>query len=492
MSLIIKANNIYLEYFGREILNIKELEVYSYDRIGLVGDNGAGKSSLLKVLTGEYILPYSAIERYGEYAYIPQLEDIQASSTDNYEMHSRLGILNIDESTMSGGEETRSKIADALSKQVHIILADEPTCHLDHAGIQLLIHRLKAFEGALLLISHDRYFLDETVNKIWELKNGKITEYWGGYSDYLKQKEEAHAQKLLEYEQARKEQVRLENAILEKRQHALQIDSKQKRQKAKKANESAGRLGHQKTTGSKQKKLYQATKHMEKRKASLGEIHPPEEIRSIRFRQSAVLELHNPFPVFAEDLCVQFGDKILFEHAKFNIPLGAKVALTGGNGTGKTTLFKMIANRAEGIFLSPKAEIGYFAQTGYKFTTQQSVLSFMQENCEYSVGEIRAVLASMGFEANDIKKELCILSGGEMIKLLLTQMLLGKYNILLMDEPGNYLDLKGIAALETMMKNYTGTIFFTSHDRKLVENVADIVLAINDKQIVTISGPCPS
>lgn len=486
MSLLIKANNVYLEYFGREVLNIPEVKLYSYDRIGLVGDNGAGKSSLLKVLTGEYILPHSTIERYGEYAYIPQLEDMQPVSGDNYEMLSLLGIPNIDERTMSGGEETRAKIADALSKQVHAILADEPTCHLDQEGIQLLTHQLKAFEGALLIISHDRYFLDKTVNKIWELKNGKITEYWGGYSDYLKQKEEEHTQKSLEYEQARKEQVRLEHAILEKRQHALQIDSKQKRLKAKKANESAGRLGHQKTTGSKQKKLYQATKHLEKRKTALAEIHPPEEIRTIRFRQSAVLELHNPFPIFAEDLYIQFGDKILLEHAKFSIPLGAKVALTGGNGTGKTTLFKMIVNRAGEIFLSPKAEIGYFAQTGYKFTTHQSVLSFMQENCEYSVGEIRAVLASMGFEANDIKKELCVLSGGEIIKLLLTQMLLGKYNILLMDEPGNYLDLKGIAALETMMKKYAGTIFFISHDRKLVENVADIVLEIRDKKIIQV------
>ena len=160
--------------------------------------------------------------------------------------------------------------------------------------------------------------------------------------------------------------------------------------------------------------------------------------------------------------------------------------MTGENGVGKTTLFKMILNKSKEIFISPKAEIGYFAQMGYKFTPHQSVISFMQENSEYSMGEIRAVLASMGFETNDIKKNLSVLSGGEIIKVLLAHMLLGKYNIILLDEPGNYLDLKSIIALETMMKNYKGTMFFISHDRKFVENVADIILEIKDKKIIQI------
>ncbi|EPP8848937.1 ABC-F type ribosomal protection protein Msr(E), partial [Acinetobacter baumannii] len=119
-----------------------------------------------------------------------------------------------------------------------------------------------------------------------------------------------------------------------------------------------------------------------------------------------------------------------------------------------------------------------------KFNTHKSVLSFMQEECEYTVAEIRAVLASMGIGANDIQKNLSDLSGGEIIKLLLSKMLLGKYNILLMDEPGNYLDLKSIAALETMMKSYAGTIIFVSHDKQLVDNIADIIYEIKDHKII--------
>lgn len=143
----------------------------------------------------------------------------------------------------------------------------------------------------------------------------------------------------------------------------------------------------------------------------------------------------------------------------------------------------MISERADGLTISPKAEIGYFTQTGYKFNTHKSVLSFMQEECEYTVAEIRAVLASMGIGANDIQN-LSDLSGGEIIKLLLSKMLLGKYNILLMDEPGNYLDLKVLPHLETMMKSYAGTIIFVSHDKQLVDNIADIIYEIKDHKII--------
>ncbi len=215
----------------------------------------------------------------------------------------------------------------------------------------------------------------------------------------------------------------------------------------------------------------------------LGDVKAPEKGRTIRFRQSAALELHNPFPITGTNICKRFGEKMIFEKASFQIPLGAKVALTGGNGVGKTTLFHMILEQENGISISPKAAIGYFAQTGYKFNRKQGVMEFMQENCDYQVSEIRSVLASMGYSQNDVCKELSVLSGGEIIKLLLAKMLLGRYNILLMDEPSNFLDLPSLEALEVMMKDYAGTIFFISHDKRLLDNVADIVYEIKGGQI---------
>ena len=430
MELIVKAKDIFLEYAGRDILDIEELEIYPYDRIGLVGDNGAGKTSLLKILSGNLTIADADVRRFGSIALIGQLDELDLDAAqDNGEMLSRLNVAEVAQETMSGGEETRAKIASALSQHASAIFADEPTSHLDQDGIRLLVGQLKAFDGALLIVSHDRHFLDQVVDKIWELKDGGISEFWGDYSDYLRQKEEERKAQATRYEEAMRERDRLE---------------------------------------------------------ALEGIEAPDSIRAVRFRQSKALELHSKFPISADDFSLSFGNCVLYDHAKFEIPLGAKVAITGGNGTGKTSLLKAIVRRADGINISPKAEIGYFEQTGYKFDARQSVISFMQNGCEYSMTEIRGILASMGIGPRDLTKDVGVLSGGEVIKLLLAKMLLGRYNILLMDEPGNYLDIKSAEALEQMMSAYAGTIVFVSHDKRLVENVADIVYEIKDTKLVKI------
>ncbi|MCL2221709.1 MAG: Msr family ABC-F type ribosomal protection protein [Oscillospiraceae bacterium] len=484
MQLLVKANDINVEYSGRDVLDIDSLELYSYDRIGLVGGNGAGKSTLLNILSGEFTPAGSKITRLGENAYIKQLDDVEMGKIDDYAMLSKMGLSDISADTMSGGEETRAKIAQAMSSRVHAIFADEPTCHLDRSGIDLLIGQLKAFDGALLIVSHDRYFLDETIDKIWELKGGKITEYWGGYSDYLAQKEEEYQKQSAHYDQIMQEKERLERSAEEKRKQARQVDSKQKGAKAKNSTEFGGRLGQQKSTGTKQKKMHQAAKNIEKRIEALSDVSAPQRIRNVRFRQSEALALHNKFPITAEKINLSFGERVIFENAGFIVSLGEKVAFTGGNGTGKTTLLKMIKNHHPSLTISPKAAIGCFEQTGYKFTAKQPILSFMQEDCDYSVSEIRAVLAAMGFGTQDILKDLTVLSGGEIIKLQLSKLLLGRYNILLLDEPGNYLDIGSMEALEAMMKSYAGTIIFVTHDKRLIGNVADTVYEFKDCKII--------
>ncbi len=487
MELLIKARDISVEYTGRDILNIEELDIYSYDRIGLVGGNGAGKSTLLKVLLGEINPVGSKISRFGSLAYIPQLEEAVAVEAEDQSLLGKLGVKELQLQAMSGGEETRLKIAQALSMQVHGIFADEPTSHLDSEGIDFLIGQLKYFSGALLVISHDRYFLDEVVDKIWELKDGRITEYWGSYSDYLQQKEEERKSHAAKYQQFVAERDRLEKAADEKRRQAQGLDQKAKGAARKNNNDGGGRLAHQKTIGTKQKKLHNAAKSMEHRMESMERIEAPVGPAIIKFRQSKALALHNPYPIIGEEINKAFGDRILLDKASFSIPLGSKVAFVGGNGTGKTTLLRMILDRQEGIAISPKAEIGYFSQTGYKYNANQRMLAFMQEECDYNISEIRSVLASMGFGSNDITKWLSVLSGGEIIKLLLAKLLLGRYNILLMDEPSNFLDIPSVEALEAMMKGYAGTIVFISHDKQLVENVADYIYEIKDHKLNLIS-----
>lgn len=485
MNLLIKAKDINVEYLGRDVLNIDELELYSYDRIGLVGANGAGKSTLLKLLLGKIPLPHGKIDRDGNFTYIPQLDDVVVHEVKDYALMGKLGVpSSSNPEKMSGGEETRLKIAQALSGEVHGIFADEPTSHLDREGIDFLINQLKYYSGALLIISHDRYFLDQVVDKIWVLKDGGITEYWGGYSEYLTQKEEERQSQAAKYKQFTAERDRLEKAIEEKQKQARKIDQKVKGAARKNSSESGGRLAHQKPTGSKQKRLHNAAKNMEHRIEALGDVLPPDTIRSIQFRQNKALDLHNPFPITGSEISKQFGDKVIFEKASFQFPLGAKIAITGANGTGKTTLFQMILDHEEGISISPKAAIGYFAQTGYKFNRNQGVMEYMLEDCDYQVSEIRAVLASMGFTPQDVRKDLSVLSGGEIIKLQLAKMLLGRYNILLMDEPSNFLDLPAVIALENLMKSYEGTIIFITHDVRLLESVADKVYEIEDNKII--------
>jgi len=484
--LLIRVKDINVEYLGRDVLDIDHLELYAYDRIGLVGANGAGKSTLLKALLGKISLQHGKIDREGTFAYIPQLEEVEVQQVQDYTILGKLGIDHVHAESMSGGEETRLKIAQALSKEVHGIFADEPTCHLDREGIDFLVSRLKHYSGALLIISHDRYFLDQVVDKIWELKDGRITEYWGGYTDYLAQKEEERKSQLAQYNQYMTERERLEQAIEEKRSQARKLDQKAKKADRKNSTDSGGRLGHQKSQGSKQKKLYNAARNMERRIEALGEVTAPEVIRSIQFRQSKALELHNPFPIAGSEIYKRFGDKVIFDNMSFQFPLGGKIAITGANGAGKTTLFNIIRDQEKGITLSPKAEIGYFVQNSYKFDRNQNLMAYMQENCEYPVSDIRAVLASMGFTHRDVRKELSALSGGEIIKLQLAKLLLGGYNILLMDEPSNFLDIPAVEALETMMRKYVGTIVFISHDVRLLEGVADQVYEVKDGRLVQL------
>jgi len=162
--------------------------------------------------------------------------------------------------------------------------------------------------------------------------------------------------------------------------------------------------------------MHKAAKLIEHRIEVLGDVKASENYQRIRFHQSAALALHNLYPIIGTEITKRFGNKVLFEDASFNIPLRAKVALTGSDRTGKTTLMEMILNREPGIDISPKAEFGYFAQNTYKYNVNQNVMGFMQENSDYNVSEIRSVLASMGFNQNDVSKKIDVLSEREMIK----------------------------------------------------------------------------
>ena len=188
----------------------------------------------------------------------------------------------------------------------------------------------------------------------------------------------------------------------------------------------------------------------------------------------------------ADHLRLQVGARGLLDKVSFQFPLGKKIAITGANGSGKSTLLHHIANNGAGLTISPKAKIGIFTQMSYQFTKDETVYDFVKKRSDHEEGFLRSVLHAMQFVGTDLQKRVKSLSGGEAIRLQLCQLFLGEYNILLLDEPNNFLDLQAIKALEQFIKGYEGTIIFVSHDQAFTNNVADIQYEIFEKQLKRI------
>src|SRR5699024_9545527 len=208
------------------------------------------------------------------------------------------------------------------------------------------------------------------------------------------------------------------------------------------------------------------------------------EDRPIIFPQSKALTLHNRFPIMADRFTLKIANKVLLDEVSFQLPLNKKIAITGNNGSGKSTLLQRIANQSSELIISPKAKIGYFKQMSYQFLTNKTVLQFIKSVSDYDEGFIRSVLHAMQFDRTDIKKNVQSLSGGEAVRLQLCRLFLGQYNILLLDEPTNFLDMHAMKALEKFIIGYEGTVIFVTHDETFINNVADVIYQICEKQFI--------
>ena len=473
--LLIEANNIKKMYADRIIFEAARLEIHSGDRIGLVGRNGSGKTTLIKVLNGELFPDTATIRCFGSQASILQLEYPESAQIDpligSYYKATPLQI------TMSEGEKERVKIADALSKNPDLLFADEPTSNLDLEGINRLTTDLDNFTGAFLLTSHDRHLLNTVCNKIRELENGKITEYRGNYSDYKKQKAE----------RLKKQEAAYENYLAKKKQLTETLTEK-KRQAAKSIkpprniSRSEARLGKD-FYGSKQKKLARVTKTLQTRIDKLEEIDKPANTPEVIIPLIFENKLYSRVIVSAENLNVAFGEQVLLQKASFEILNSQKVAITGLNGTGKTTLLKLILNRESPIKVATKAKFGYFSQKLDILDPKATILENVLKTAIHTETIVRIVLARLLFRNNDVHKLVDVLSGGEQVKVALAKVLLSDINILVLDEPTNYLDIESMEALEDLLKNFEGTVIVVSHDQYFLEKIATRKLEITGKSI---------
>jgi len=478
--LVLDVNNVE-KYFGvRKILEIKDLKVYKDDKIGIVGLNGSGKTTLLNLIYGDIKPEKGYIRTFGKVSYIRQLED-EYKDTVEEKFKSQFGLKDKYVEYMSGGEKTRFKIAKAFSENSLLLLADEPTSNLDLEGIDMLIENLLQYDGALMIVSHDRDLLDKVCNRILEIEDGQIRLYEGNYSQYREQKELEKKTKEAEYEKYIKEKERLKKAIVETRNKAKSI-----RKTPKRMGNSEARL-HKMGSQNARRNLEKKAKALETRLEKLEVKDKIKEIERIKVDISGD-EIHSRVIIEGKGVSKVFGKKVLFKDGEFQIYNGSKTALIGRNGSGKTTLLKMIMDGDKNINISKRAKIGYFSQDLSILDEDKTIIENIMDSSIYDEATVRTILARLLFRRDDVYKKVSVLSGGERVKASLAKILMSDFNVLIMDEPTNYLDIYSIEALEEALVSYEGTILFVSHDRRFIEKVADRIIYIEDNSIESFNG----
>ena len=524
--MILSCQNLSKTFVDRPILKQASFQLEEHEKAAIVGVNGAGKTTLLKMIIGqlpadEGLITFAKDKTFG---YLAQQSDLSSSHTiyeellsvkqdlvsmeqqlrdleesmkhcegtqleEIMERYTRMthdfevrggllykseltgvlkGLSFLDEdfdkqiSTLSGGQKTRVSLAKLLLQSPDLIILDEPTNHLDIASISWLETYLRSYKGAVLIVSHDRYFLDRVVTKVIAIENGLVRSYAGNYSDYA-----AKAAML------RKAAV---NAYLKQQEeihHQQQVIDKLKsfnREKSIKRAES-------------REKMLDKMELLEK----------PVEIRDDMHLKLTPQIISGNDVLSIEDLSKHFGSLTLFEHVDIEIKRGEHVAIIGDNGTGKTTLLKII-NELESmdsgqIRLGSKVEIGYYDQEHHVLHSEKTLFDEISDDYPTLTNtQIRNTLAAFLFTGDDVFKKISELSGGERGRVSLAKLMLSNANFLILDEPTNHLDITSKEILEQALNDYEGTVLYVSHDRYFVNQTATRILDLYNKQFYSFAG----
>lgn len=471
---MLEIRNLTKYYGDRSVIELASFSLYSGDKVAVTGRNGAGKTTLLKLITGELKPDSGSVNVRGGIAVIPQLGEEPQGGFDQ-RIAGKLGLGAV---AMSGGEIVKQRIAKAFSRPADIMLADEPTSNLDITGIRCLEEMLNAFCGGLIIVSHDRALLRNVCNKVLEIDRGACRLYSCGYSDYLEQKELEKASGEQRYGQYAAERDRLKKVAMEKVQKSASI----KRAPGRMGNSEARlhKMGGQRG----KEKLDRSAKAALSRLEQLETVEKPWKQRDIIFdvTPSAV---HNPVLVTVEDVSKSFDGRSILRHCSFIVRNNKKTALVGDNGAGKTTLLNMIMSDAEGVNKCLNLKTGYFRQDMSDLDMEKSVLENALESSVYDAQFTRTILARLLFGRDEIRNKAGVISGGERLKLALAKIFLSDFNLLVLDEPTNYLDVESRTALEAVLGAYPGAVLFVSHDREFIRNVADRVVLLKDGAALT-------
>ncbi|MDF2626966.1 MAG: transporter ATP-binding protein [Symbiobacteriaceae bacterium] len=495
--MVLQANQVIKAYQGMPVLTGVTFHLAGGERVGLVGANGCGKSTFMKILAGEMTadggsltwvtpgLSRAYLSQDGAWAPdVPLAEQMGAVSD---ELLAKCGIsrslLNRTPGRLSGGQKTRAALARALAGRADLLLLDEPTNHLDTDGLAWLESLLSAYRGTVLVVSHDRYFLDRVATRILEMDQGQVRAYPGNYSAYARQKQMELERARSEYRNYVREKKRLEEAIRRQMEWAVKAHNDKPPR-----TEGKVQLGMNKDAA---RDLWKGVKNMEKRIERLR-VDRPREARSINLRLDGGGEAGGRNLVLAENLGFTYdGARWLFRHAGFYVQRGEKVAIVGPNGAGKTTLLRLLLGElapTEGrLYCSPR-RVAYLAQELSALGPSNSVLTEATGNSAMDQAYARSLLGCLLFSGEDVLKPVAVLSGGERVRLALAKILLSAPDVLVLDEPTNGLDLPSRERVEEALESFPGTLLLVSHDRYLLRRVATRVISVNGGKLSAFGG----
>ncbi|MFO3689768.1 ribosomal protection-like ABC-F family protein [Staphylococcus felis] len=525
---ILNASNVSKSYLEETLFDNIKITLNSGDIIGLVGRNGEGKTTLLKALAGLESLSHGVISwkknvRIGFLNQIPeyeknttvyqcmksvfqelnaiskQLETIENKMTEGiedinilmshygelqtyyeenggYEIDAKLRkvthglniahLLEKEWGNLSGGERTKVALAQLLVKPTDLLLLDEPTNHLDINSIEWLTNYIKNYEGAAVIVSHDRYFLDETVNQIMEIDQKKLHTYNGNYSYFVEEREKRLLVEFEAYKTQQKKIKKMKESIKQLRTWASQ---------AKPPNAA----------------MYRRAKNMEKALNRIKRIEKPTlDSKRMNIKLEEVNRVSNR--VVEMKKVAKSYDHLLFENVNLLVRRGEHAAIIGDNGTGKSTLLKTILGMTSiddgSIQTANNLKIGYLSQHEFESDNDDTLLNTIREKVNVSEGQARHILADFMFYGKDVFKKVNDLSGGEKIRLRWAQIVNTDYNLLILDEPTNHLDIDTKETIEDALLDYEGSIIAVSHDRYFLNKLFNTTYLLKNKTLKKFEG----
>ena len=469
MTVIMKCKDISKEYGDKVILKNINLDLKLGEKVGIVGENGADKTTLVNIITGNSVATSGEVIWYKEGIKIGYMK--QATDYTNLQ------------SSLSGGERTKALLKSIIYGDFNLLILDEPTNHLDYEGVSWLIKKVNEFKGTIIIISHDRYFLDKTVNKVIEIEDKEVKIYNGNYTAYRDKKKKNFQAQMHAYIEQEKVKEKINNQIAELKKWS----NKAHKEAGKKAIETGNKSGGKQFNRAKAKKMDAQVKSKIKRlqKLQVEGVDKPKEEGYIVFNGTSAGKIGSVV-LEAKDISKAYDNKVLFNKSSFYIKQGEKVGVYGPNGCGKTTLIKAILGQEEiegEINISSSRKIGYISQDVTDINEEISIIKAFEINSRKELGKLRSDLALIGFDAESLNKKIKYLSLGERMKIKLLLLIRESYEVLILDEPTNHIDLHVREQLESVLEKYNGTIILVTHDRYMMEKICDKLLVFDNKEI---------